>query len=166
MRTIQSVLVFSCVAALAAQAFVQADGAKEPAKTELTQDEKAFFDLTNQARTRAKLPALSLNPHLLRAARDHAANMAKKGEMNHLLDGHDAAQRVKGQGYDYEKVAENIAAYEKCTSADVFKGWMDSQHNKDNILNEEFKEVGIGIGKNDKGEVYYALVFASARPKR
>ena len=166
MRTIRFGLFFSFVAALTAQPFVHADAAKDPAKPELSQEEKAFVDLANQARAKAKLPLLTVNAQLLQTARDHAANMAKKGEMNHVLDGHDAAQRVKEHGYEYEKVAENIAACEKGVSAEVFRNWMESQHNKDNILNEEFREFGIGVGKNEKGEVYYTLVFASARPKR
>jgi uncharacterized protein YkwD len=154
------------LAGLGVSTLVMADAVKDAAKPELSDDEKPFLELANQARTKAKLPPLSINPQLLKAARDHASNMAKKCEMNHVLDGKDPPQRVKSQSYEYEKVAENIASCEKGTPSDVFKNWMETQHNKENILNEEFKEVGIGVAKNDKGEFYYTLVFAVARSKR
>ena len=154
------------LAGLDASALAMADPVKEPAKPELSEEEKPFLELANQARGKAKLPPLSINPQLLKAARDHASNMAKKCEMNHVLDGKDPPQRVKSQSYEYEKVAENIASCDKGAAAEVFKNWMETQHNKENILNEEFKEVGIGVAKNEKGEFYYTLVFAVARTKR
>jgi uncharacterized protein YkwD len=86
--------------------------------------------------------------------------------MNHVLDGKDAAQRVKATSYEYEKVAENIASCEKCKAEAVFKNWMETEHSKENILNEDFKELGIGVAKNDKGETYYTLVFASSRVRK
>jgi len=143
-----------------------AEPPKETGKVELSQEEKAFLELTNQARAKAKLPPLAVSAALLQAAREHAANMAAKSEMNHVIDGKDAAQRVKSHAYVFEKVAENIAACEKNNAAGVFRNWMECQHNKDNVLNDEFKELGIGIAKNEKGETYYALVFATPRPKR
>jgi uncharacterized protein YkwD len=166
MFTIRLCFHLVILAGLGASPWVMADAIKEPAKPELSEEEKPFLELANQARAKAKLPPLTINAQLLRAARDHASNMAKKCEMNHVLDGKDPPQRVKSQSYEYEKVAENIASCEKRPAAEVFKNWMETQHNKENIMNEEFKEVGIGVAKNDKGETYYTLVFGVARSKR
>jgi uncharacterized protein YkwD len=154
------------VASLLTPAFGWADEAKEPAKPELSDDEKPFLELANQARAKAKLPALALNKQLLKVARDHAANMANKSEMNHVLDGKDPAQRVKATSYEFERVAESIASCEKSTADVVFKNWMETLHNKENILNEDFKELGIGVAKNDRGETYYTIVFAAARARK
>ena len=142
-----------------------AEPPKDSAKVQLSEEEKAFLELANQARAKAKLPPLTVSAALLAAAREHAANMAAKSEMNHVLDGKDTAHRVRSHGYEFEKVAENIAACEKNNAAEVFRNWMECQHNKDNVLNDEFKELGIGIAKSEKGETYYALVFATPRPK-
>lgn len=159
------VLTASIAIVLGIHSWAAANDAKT-SEIKLSEDEKAFLEMANNARAKCKLPPLAINELLLRAARDHAVTMAKKGEMNHVIDGMDTAKRVKAAGFDYEKVAENIAACEKGTAAKVFSGWMEAQHNKDNILSDEFKELGVGVAKNDKGETYYTLIFASARPKR
>jgi uncharacterized protein YkwD len=166
MLTNQFCLPAALVASLLLPGLCWAEDAKEPAKPELSEDEKPFLELANQARTKARLPALSLNKQLIKAAREHAANMATKCEMNHVLDGKDLAQRVKETSYEFEKVAENIASCEKGEAEAVFKNWMETEHNKENILNEDFKELGIGVAKNDKGETYYTLVFAAARVRK
>jgi len=47
-------------------------------------------------------------------------------------------------GITYSAAAENIAAG-YATAADVMNGWMNSQGHRDNILNANFTEIGIGI---------------------
>jgi uncharacterized protein YkwD len=44
---------------------------------------------------------------------------------------------------------------------DIFEGWMKSKAHRDNILKPEYQEIGIGIARNDKGEVYYAQEFGT-----
>ena len=46
------------------------------------------------------------------------------------------------------------------------KLWMDSPEHKANILRDKFTEIGIGIARNAKGEVYYTQVFAAPKKKR
>jgi uncharacterized protein YkwD len=135
---------------------------KEPAKHEVTADEKAILDLTNQERTKAGLPALKLSLVLSKIARGHSANMAKQGKMEHVLDGKTPGQRTKEGGYRFDVVAENIAWGEKgFTLAQVMKTWMDSKVHRENILQKEFTEIGIGIGIDAKGKSYYTQLFAT-----
>jgi uncharacterized protein YkwD len=142
-----------------------ADPTDQPAP-KLTADEAKILELTNEAREKEKLEPLKLNPVLTEVARAHSANMAKKGEMNHVLDGKKPSDRVKAAGYDYAWVGENIAQTDGEPPAGVFKHWMESPHHKENILREQFTEIGIGIARNDKGEIYYTQVFGSPRKKR
>ena len=42
------------------------------------------------------------------------------------------------------------------------KGWMNSKVHRENILDPAFTEIGIGVARNDKGEVYYTQDFGVA----
>ncbi len=138
---------------------------KPEPKVELTKDEKEILDLTNKEREKEKLPALEFNPVLVKVARDHSANMAKKRELNHVLDDKNPGQRVEAAGYHWMNVGENIASGEAEMPAVVVKRWMESKLHRENILNKEFREIGIGIAKNDKGEVYSTQVFGTQLKK-
>jgi uncharacterized protein YkwD len=93
--------------------------------------------------------------------------MAKQGEMRHVLDGKNPADRVREAGYDYAKVGENIGVGEKgAPPEDAVKGWMGSPPHRENILNRRFQETGVGIVRDAKGETYYTQVFATPRGRR
>jgi uncharacterized protein YkwD len=40
---------------------------------------------------------------------------------------------------------------------------MKSKIHRDNILNAKYDEIGIGLATDDKGDTYYAQVFAKQR---
>ena len=146
----------------------QGADAQDPPGLKLSEDEQQVLDLTNQAREKEKLPPLRPNALLFTAARGHAANMARQGKMEHVLDGKTPGDRVKAAGYRYTWVGENIAMTDGDTTAAVFQGWMESKSHREHILSDHFDEIGIGVARNDKGEIYYAQVFASPkkRPER
>jgi uncharacterized protein YkwD len=134
---------------------------KNQPKPPLTADEKTIFDLTNKARADNKLPPLTLNVVLTKVARAHSANMAKKGEMNHVLDGKKPAERIKDAGYDYSWAGENIAMGENVSVQKIFDEWMKSQGHRENILRKEYRELGVGIARADDGKVYYSQEFGT-----
>jgi uncharacterized protein YkwD len=137
---------------------------KEKPKFEMSEEEKTLLELTNKERAKEKLPPLEANPLLFKLARAHSANMAKKGEMNHVLDGKGPSERAKDAGYDYLNLAENVATAENTPLADVMKGWMESKIHRDNILGKEVTEIGLGVVRTEKGEYYFTQVFG--RPKK
>lgn len=139
----------------------RAADAPEPLK--LSADERKVLELTNAAREKEKLPPLKPNAILFKVARAHSANMARQGKMDHVLDGKEPKDRVKDAGYDYGWMGENIAWTTGDPPGEVFKGWMNSKHHRENILGEHFTEIGVAIARNDKGEVYYTQVFGSPR---
>jgi uncharacterized protein YkwD len=143
-------------------------GAAEAKKDELklSKDEQRILDLTNEARAKEKLPALKANATLMKVARAHAANMAEQKKMDHVLDGKTPAQRVEKAGYDFRSVGENIAYADKGAAVkQIFKGWMESEHHRENILASKYDEIGLGIATDNKGNTYYAQVFGKQRPK-
>jgi uncharacterized protein YkwD len=141
----------------------QGPSSPEGAKLKLSEDEQRVLDLTNQAREKEKLPPLRANALLFAAARGHSANMARQGKMEHVLDGKNPGDRVRAAGYRYSWVGENIASTDGAAVEEVFKGWMESKGHREHILSDHFEEIGIGIARNDKGDVYYTQVFASPK---
>jgi len=151
------------VAFLGAGLVCAAEDKKED--TKLSGDEQRILDLTNEARAKEKLPALKVNATLLKVARAHSANMAKKHALEHKLDDKTPADRVEQAGYDYRSMGENIAVGDKGVKIDrIFKGWMESPEHREHILSDKFDEIGIGLAADDK-EVYYTQVFGKQRSK-
>jgi uncharacterized protein YkwD len=146
-------------------------GGGKPAKVKLAPDEKALLDLLNKERKKEKLPELTLNATLCKAARRHSENMAKQEKMSHQLDGKSVGDRVTETGYDWLSIGENLAKSEAEGPGDppasppeeIHKMWMDSKGHRENILNPKYREVGIAKARSSKGTYYYTQVFASRR---
>jgi uncharacterized protein YkwD len=148
---------------LAGASFGLVRAAEEKPELKLSPDEQKILELTNQTREKEKLAPLKPNAVLFEVARAHSANMAKQGKMEHDLDDKTPAQRVKAAGYEYSWTGENIAMGENWPITGVFQGWMDSPPHRENILNGNFQEIGIGIAKDKAGKVYYTQVFGTKR---
>lgn len=131
-----------------------------PIDEKLSSEEQTLLDLTNRERRLKNLPALSVHPQLMKAAREHAANMAKQQKLDHQLDGKDLANRLKTLEYAFSEAGENIA-HKAGSVRLVMKKWMDSEDHRNNILSEEFVEIGLGMAKSEKGEYYWVQVFAT-----
>jgi uncharacterized protein YkwD len=133
----------------------------EPAKS-AEELEKVIFDLTNKARAKEKLPALRLNSVLTKAARAHSANQSRQEKMAHELDGKNPAQRIRESGYRAARGGENVASHTPGDMPEViFDGWMNSPGHRANILSAGFTEIGIGVARSAKGNVYYTQVFGA-----
>lgn len=58
----------------------------------------------------------------------------------------------------YRKAGENLA-YGFKTPADVVKAWMNSEGHRKNILDANFKYIGIGYYVNENGRIYTSQLF-------
>jgi uncharacterized protein YkwD len=136
------------IALFQAQPASSAEGCKAP--------EWAFqiLKLTNDHRAQYRLKPLRLNCRLLAAAQRHTFDMVKMGKMTHAgSDGSKIGQRVKRVGYDYRSVAENVA-WGQDTVQRVVHSWMNSPGHRQNILNPNYTEMGIGYSQK-----YWTQVF-------
>lgn len=136
---------------------------KKAGEFKLNADEIKLLELTNAERKKEDLPPLAAHPGLCRAARSHSQNMAKQEKLDHVLDCKSPFDRLDEVKYPYQSGAENIAvsAEQNPSMADIFKLWMDSDTHRKNILGAKYTEIGLGVAKNDKGEVYCTQVFAT-----
>jgi uncharacterized protein YkwD len=128
-------------------------------KLKLTDDERALLELVNAERTKESLPALKPHAQLFEAARAHAANMAKQTKLEHKLDGKTTYDRIKATGYIYTLASENLARGD-VTLAEIVQAWMKSKSHRENILDTEFTETGVGLARDGMGETYYTQIFA------
>jgi uncharacterized protein YkwD len=160
--------IFAFVLAVSPLAADDPKAADEPKKEkafQMTDEEKQVLEMTNAERAKKDLPPLKANPTLIKVARLHSANMAKQGIMSHFLDGKSPAQRATAGGYDWTRIAENVANSDGAPLKDIMEGWMNSKIHRENILRTGLEEIGIGIARNDK-EVYYTQLFATPRRKQ
>ncbi|MEP0916314.1 CAP domain-containing protein [Leptolyngbya sp. DQ-M1] len=106
--------------------------------------EQQVFDLTNQQRMQQGLPPLTLNLTLNDVAEKHSQDMATRNYFSHQgLDGSQPWDRMRTGGYSYSRAAENIA-FGQPTPQDVVTAWMNSPGHRQNILNPNLKELGVG----------------------
>ncbi|BAU87675.1 allergen V5/tpx-1 family protein [Streptomyces laurentii] len=73
-------------------------------------------------------------------------------------DGDGPGERVTATGYQWSTYGENIAKGQ-ATAAEVMEGWMNSPGHRANILNCDFREIGIGL--HTSGGPYWTQVFGA-----
>jgi uncharacterized protein YkwD len=88
------------------------------------------------------------NDQLEMAAMGHAADMANQNYFSHTsLDGRSMQDRIGTAGYTYKgyksyAIGENIAEGPQ-SIAEVMQGWFKSPGHCKNLMNPQFKEVGV-----------------------
>jgi uncharacterized protein YkwD len=106
---------------------------------------RQVVELTNQERARYGCAPLAISAQLSAAADRHSRDMAVNDRFSHTgSDGSTMEGRVQDAGYSYKRLAENIAVGQS-TPADVVSAWMNSTGHRQNILNCELHEIGVGF---------------------
>jgi uncharacterized protein YkwD len=127
--------------------------------------QQELLRLTNAERTKRGLKPLSLSTKLNQAAQNHATDMVQRQYFDHTSpDGSKPRDRAKAVGYIGSYVGENIAAGQQSASS-VVASWMESKGHRANILNKNFKEIGLGYiyNRNDDYGHYWVQVFGAQR---
>ncbi|MGD1913466.1 MAG: CAP domain-containing protein [Rivularia sp. (in: cyanobacteria)] len=113
--------------------------------------------LTNSYRIQEGLQPLTLNENLSNAAQSHSTDMAVSDFFSHTgSNDTTVGARTAAAGYESPYVGENIAAG-YITAEEVVRGWMNSPGHRENILNPNYLEIGVGYHylANDTGEINY-----------
>lgn len=101
--------------------------------------------LTNEQRTTSGLASLNYNPQLEQAAILKAQDMFSKNYWAHTSpDGETPWSFFSKAGYSFKFAGENLAK-DFDNSSQVVSGWMESSGHKENILNANFTEIGVGV---------------------
>lgn len=113
--------------------------------------------LTNSYRSQYGLQPLTLNIDLSESAQVHSEDMALGDFFSHTgSNGTRVSDRTTLAGYESSYVGENIAAG-YITAEEVVRGWMNSPGHRENILNANYTEMGVGYHylAADTGEINY-----------
>jgi hypothetical protein len=111
----------------------------------LDADEQAFVTLINNYRQQSGRVPLKISDKLQTAAEWMSGDMGAKGYFSHTDSlGRDPFQRMTAFGYTYSTTkGENIAAGNS-TAADTFTQWKNSSGHNANMLNANYRVMGIG----------------------
>ena len=108
-----------------------------------------IVELTNEERIDESLIKLKHSDILTRAANLKAADMAENEYFAHYSpNGVSPWYWFDTVSYDFIHAGENLAVH-FTESADVMEGWMNSPAHKENILNGNFTEIGIGTATGE-----------------
>ncbi|MEV5013303.1 CAP domain-containing protein [Streptomyces sp. NPDC053780] len=131
-----------------------------PATTPASSDVAKVVELVNAERSKAGCSPVTVNAALTKAAQAHSEDMAATGTMSHSgSNGSSPDDRITNAGYNWSTYGENVAyGYE--TPEKVMAGWMSSPGHKENILNCDFKEIGVGLAQPGS---YWTQDFGTAR---
>jgi uncharacterized protein YkwD len=69
--------------------------------------------------------------------------------------------RIQNAGYLFSSAGENVA-YGFGDAAAVMSGWMNSEGHRQNILNPNYKEIGIGYAQGADGRPYWTQDFGAS----
>lgn len=116
--------------------------------------EEEMLNRVNQERKNLAIPELVLDTELVDVARDHAKDMWERRYFAHVSpDGKDVGIRLSEKNINYHYAGENLALAP--TTLTAHTGLMNSKGHRENLLDEKFKTVGIGVIDNG----YYGKMF-------
>lgn len=114
-------------------------------------------DLVNQERAKAGLAPLDVKVNLQTAAQVRAKEIEKS--FSHTRPNGSSFSTVLAEnGVDYRGSGENIAWGQR-SPEEVMNGWMNSDGHRANILNKNFKYIGVGYHVNSNGTGYWTQLF-------
>ncbi len=100
---------------------------------------------TNEERAKANLTPLVMNEELNQAALAKAQDMLNDQYWAHVApDGKQAWDFIKETEYVYKYAGENLAR-DFSNNEEVIKAWMASPTHRENILNQDFTQMGLAV---------------------
>ena len=141
----------------------------------LNEKEHRTFVLHNKIRTEHNLPTFCVHPKLQEAASAHSKDMIRRDYLCHNTRGRGSFEErlvrfgYGPEGYDYYRTGENIALGSGAAGApqNRMDAWMRSDGHRNNILNGDYREIGIGTRtgefKGVRGVTMYTVDFGARR---
>ena len=105
------------------------------------------------------------NAKLASAALAHSGDMARRNYFAHAAqDGSTVGDRAAREGYDWQRIAENIASGQG-SPRQVLAGWLASPGHCANVMQPDFTEMGAAYVVNPKSDtmIYWTQVFGTSR---
>ena len=130
-----------------------------PVNSGISSIEKQVITLTNAQRAQYGLAPLTINWELSRMARYKSQDMVDHNYFDHNSPVYGSPfQMMKSFGISYSTAGENIAMGQR-TPQEVVTAWMNSPGHRANILNKNFKQIGVGAVQAANGSIYWTQEF-------
>lgn len=121
--------------------------------------ETEVVNLVNQERAKQGLSPLTQNWELSRVARYKSQDFINNNYFAHQSPVYGSPfDMMKAFGISYRSAGENIAKFQR-TPTEVMNAWMNSPGHRANILNSSYTEIGVGVAKDSKGNLYWTQMF-------
>lgn len=118
-----------------------------------------LFDLTNASRVNNGLNILTWDDQVKDTARKHSLDMADNNYFSHTnLEGESPFDRMLEDGIKYTMAGENLA-YGQYSSIFAHEGLMNSLGHRENILQSNYANLGVGVAFNEESQPYYTENF-------
>jgi len=121
-----------------------------------------------RARRDAGLDSLVVHTGLARAARDHALELARRGELDHSStdpERRTLAQRIRLAGVrSFRRIGENLGAVLNPLiepGRQVIRLWLESPGHRANLLDPAFDRTGVGAIRAADGTWYVVQVYGA-----
>jgi uncharacterized protein YkwD len=132
--------------------------ASSPDQSGVSQWENYLLQLINDSRAQAEAKPLAFDAELVNAAGKHSDWMVGQDVFSHTgADGSSPSGRMTADGYTWTAAGENIAYMSGSSAATLDASdverlhslLMESPGHRENLLNPDFTEVGIGLTEGD-----------------
>lgn len=121
--------------------------------------EAEVIRLVNSERTKAGLPILTENSELNKVARIKSQDFVSNNYFSHTSPTYGTPfDMLRTFGIKYSAAAENIASGQR-TASEVMNTWMNSPGHRANILNPNYNQIGVGVAKDNNGNLYWTQMF-------
>lgn len=121
--------------------------------------ENEVVRLVNVQRSWNGLAPLVINADLSRIARLKSQDMINKRYFSHYSPTYGSPfEMMHAFGIKFYSAGENIAMGQT-TASSVMNSWMNSTGHRANILNVNFKEIGVGAARDSSGRLYWTQMF-------
>jgi uncharacterized protein YkwD len=124
-------------------------------------DEDTLARMIDAARGAEGLPALRRDATLQAVARQHAARMAAARQLAHDAGDGGPYERLAAAGIAARYVGENVAHARSLALAHRAV-WVSPAH-RTNLLLREFSRLGVGVARDEGGELWIVEAFASGQ---
>lgn len=137
------------------------DPSPTPSNTGSSSVIQEVVNIVNQERSRAGLSPLRIHSQLNAAAQAHSDDMVRNNFMGHTgSDGSSMGDRIRRNGYNFRTAGENVAAGQS-SPQDVMRSWMNSPGHRQNILNPNFRDIGVGCAHGGSYGIYWTQKFGA-----
>ncbi len=139
----------SILALILFSVFVLVSNASAALASDITEDN--ILKLINKERIYRGIPSLESRDELKEASKSKSNDMLTRNYFDHYAFGLAPWDFITDSGYDYLYAGENLAM-DFDTSEGMVRSWMQSATHRNNILNPDFDETGIGVVKGEYTE--------------